>query len=237
MNQDNKIVNLVNLFHKYLEHNPDAEIEDFCRQHLMRQKMTNQPKNDDVLHFMEKIQQGKDFEEKEFKGFGEAFDVPFPIESRLGKAVGRLFKFILMYSRKGLASLELNNLEDFVYLGTILEKGTPKKSEIIQENLSEFSSGIEVLKRLTNVGFLYEFQDEQDRRSRRVGITPKGIEVLHACFPIMRQVGNLAFGNLMEDEKEIALQILDKMDRFHTHHYEHTKQKEFDEIASVLRKH
>lgn len=237
MNQDNKIVNLVNLFHKYLEHNPDAEIEDFCRQHLMQQKTSKQANEANTLHFIEKIEQNNPLTEEECKGLGKPFDVPFPIESRLGKAVGRLFKFILMYSRKGLASLELNNLEDFVYLGTILEKGTPKKSEIIQENLSEFSSGIEVLKRLTNVGFLYEFQDEQDRRSRRVGITPKGIEVLQACFPIMRQVGDLAFGNLMEDEKEIALQILDKMDRFHTQHYEHTKQKEFEELASVLSKH
>ncbi|MDX2305292.1 MAG: MarR family transcriptional regulator [Microscillaceae bacterium] len=222
MDSRDKLVEMVNQFHTYLAHNPEAEIEDFCRFYLLKGQK----------HLVDADTSAEYARERHLTA--DFFDTPFTIEGQLGKALGRLTKFSFMYSRKGLTSLGLNNLEDFVYLVTIFEHGTPKKSEIIHKNLSEFSSGIEVIKRLKNLDLLYEFPDEDDRRSRRVGLTPKGMEVLRACFPLMTQIAYMTFGDLMPEEKEMILHIFSKLDKKHSDMYDRTKQKTFQEILEIF---
>ncbi|NJO02322.1 MAG: winged helix DNA-binding protein [Bacteroidia bacterium] len=209
MNPNNKLVELVNRWHTYESSNPGVEIADFCRYYLAQQKQI--PLSDSGL-------------------LPEEADMS--LESELARAVGRLTRFSYFYSKKALAELNLNNLEDFLYLLSVQMMGTPRKSELIRNHLSEFTSGIEVIKRLTRLELLYEFQDPDDKRSKRLRITEKGQQILRECFPPMEKVAHLVFGFLTEDEKHIVLHLLDKLDHIHSDLHPQIRNKSWDETQA-----
>lgn len=202
----NKVVELVNIWAKYEEENPNLNIEDFCIQYLSEKAHQNAQNH--------------------------SFEVS--INGMLGSLVGRLGAYAQMYSKKALDKLNLNNVEDWVYLIVLHEMGMPKKSELIYKMLSEFPSGIDVIKRLLKNGFAEEFPDETDKRSKRLKITTLGMEVVMQGFPEMRKVGEMAFGTLTSLEKITLLNILRKLEVFHDKHYKNIRTSEFDEAYSLL---
>ena len=202
----NKVVELVNIWAKYEDENSNLSIEDFCIQYLS-EKAHQTPQN-------------------------HSFEVS--INGMLGSLVGRLGAYAQMYSKKALDKLHLNNVEDWVYLIVLHEMGMPKKSELIYKMLSEFPSGIDVIKRLLKNGFAEEFPDETDKRSKRLKITPLGMEVVMQGFPEMRKVGEMAFGTLSSLEKITLLNILRKLEVFHDNHYKNIRTAEFDEAYLLL---
>jgi MarR family transcriptional regulator, lower aerobic nicotinate degradation pathway regulator len=205
----NRIVELVNTFAKYEEQNPNLSIKDFCVQYLVEN--SEKPKETGLWQM--------------------------PLNGELGGLVGRLGAYAGMYSKKALSNLNLNNVEDWVYLIVLNEMGTPKKSELIYQMLSEFPSGIDVIKRLINNGFAEEFPDENDKRSKRVKITQSGLEVVQKGYPEMQKVGEMAFGTLSEVEKQILVNILRKLEIFHDGHYKNIRTAEFEEAFTLLTTH
>lgn len=151
-------------------------------------------------------------------------------EAQLGALVGRLAKYAHFYSKKAMQPLDFNSIEDPVYLLSVVQMGTPKKSELIYEMMAEFASGIDVINRLVGMGLIDEFPDEQDRRSKRLRITPKGIEAIQQCFPVMDRVADVAYSSLTEGEKAMLVQLLSKLDRYHAEHYKQSRNAEFDEV-------
>jgi len=189
-----QLVALVNSFHAFEQENPQGEIADFCRYYLAKQDLEATPQlNSPHQHI--------------------------PLDGRLGKILGRLSRFSIHYAKRKLAEIHLQNVEDFGYLATLHDLGTPKKSELITAMLSDFTTGIEVIKRLQKLGFVEEFPDEHDKRSKRLAITPEGEETLRHSYPIMQGVGRSVFSVLSADEKAILLQLVEKLDRYHTEMY------------------
>lgn len=205
----NKLVELVNIWGEYEEKNPNLTIEEFCTCYLAENA---QP----IFH--------------------ESDDKNIPINGQLAGLVSKLNKYASLYCKKALAHVGLDNLEDWVYLINLHDMGTPKKSELIYEMLSEFPSGIDVIKRLVKLQLVEEFPDEQDKRSKRLKITQKGIEVLFESMPYMDKVGSMAFDTMSESEKTMVLNILKRLDNFHAGHYKNIRNAAFEEAFAALAK-
>lgn len=203
----NKVVALVNLWAEYEEKNPDLTIEEFCVHYLAEHSQV-------PVH--------------------EADRQGIPVNGQLAGLIGKLNKYASLYCKKALAHVGMDNIEDWVYLISLHDMGTPKKSELIYEMVSEFPSGIDIIKRLVKSELVEEFPDEQDKRSKRLKITQKGISVLYESFPYMNKVGSMAFDTLSEAEKTVILNILKRLDNFHTGHYKNIRNVEFEEAFEVL---
>ncbi len=206
----NKVVDLVNLWAAYEAENPDLTIEAFCIKYLA---------------------------ENEQRPIHAADQYEIPINGQLAAMIGRLNKYASMYFKKALAHVGMDNLEDWIYLISLQDMGTPKKSELIYEMLSEFPSGIDIIKRLVKSDLVEEFPDEQDKRSKRLKITDKGTAVLFESFPYMEKVGSMAFDTMRESEKTMVLNALKRLDNFHTQHYKNIRNAEFEAAYEVLSKH
>lgn len=167
--------------------NPDLDLASFCTLWLEK-------------HRTERIQ-------STFQGMS--------IEASLSGLLGRLAKYATYYSKRALEPFEIRSIEDWVYLAKLLEMGSPTKSELIVEMVSEFPSGIDILKRLVRQGWVEVFPDEQDRRSKRVRITAAGRMKLFETFQRMEDVANLAFQALSLEEKTYLFNLLHKLDAFH----------------------
>lgn len=213
--ENNQLVALVNLFHAYEQENPDHTIADFCRFYL-----ANESEQKSKQHLSTSIQ----WVSNQF----------LPINGLLGRALGRLSGFTSFYWKKALENTELSSPEDFAYLAATTELGNPTKSELIHYCLSEFPTGIEVIKRLVKKALLREYPDAYDKRSKRIEITPQGLETLRTLAGKIFRIGDVLFDPITEPEKEIVLQILNKMEKAHSQKYVERRKQNIDEIYKGL---
>lgn len=207
----NKLIELINVWAQYEEGHPEAELREFCSWYLAQESAAQKP------------------------ALAPDREIPdLPLNGRLGRLIGKLSKYAFFYSKKAFQQLSLNNFEDMGYLWQIQNMGTPKKSEVIYSMLSEFPSGMDIIKRLVNLGLAEEFPDEQDKRSKRLAITAKGRELLFQCRPLAEQVGEIALGRLSQAEKAAMIAALERLADFHDEHYKAMRNVEFGEIYARL---
>lgn len=206
-----QLIELVNQWGAYEETHPDPSLAGFCLWHLTNQAAT--PAYPDDI-------------------FDES-----PINGLLGKLLGRVSQFDHHYSKKALQRLGINNVDDMMYLHVIRYLGgTPRKSELIKNMLSEFPSGIEIIRRLTRMGLIEEMPDELDKRSKRVRLTANGEEILNSSYAYLHQAGELMFDTLSQGEKMLLVQLLARLDKFHTEHYSPYQTDSFDVLYDKLMK-
>lgn len=235
---EQKVVELVNRWAAYSAVHPDADLAGFCLHYLTEQAKPTTPEGHHHFVSDENDPDGLPLRDEQWveslTGRANKSLVEIRAEARLGALVGRLSNYAYLYSKKALQPLGFKSIEDPVYLIVLVQMGMPKKSELIYEMMSEFASGIDIINRLVKMGLIDEFPDEQDRRSKRLRITEKGLDVIREAFPIMDKVADVAYSTLTDGEKAIVLQVLDKLDRHHAQHYRQVRNADFDEVYERL---
>ena len=143
---------------------------------------------------------------------------------QLDNNIGRLFVYMSRYARsyikKALDGTPLQSPEDFTCLAILLTHDHLSKTDLINKNLQEKTSGTEVIRRLIEAGLIDQWNDEKDKRGKRIGITQKGKELLYAVFKDMSMVGQIVTGTLTLSEKLTLQYLLQKLENFHYHHHE-----------------
>lgn len=204
-----KIVELVNLWHAFEKENPKAEIQDFCKSYLLGIN-GNKPT---PIKFTKENPKGK----------------------VLGKALNRLSKMSVFYSKKNLVELELKTLEDFVFLRNLTELGPLTKKQLIDAHITEYTTGIEIIKRLIQLGLVKEKENAEDKRSTAIVTTVKGRAVLEKCYPYIEQIGSVIFGPLTDEESSQLAYLLTKLDTIHSNLYHAQRDASLDELQKIIK--
>jgi len=202
----NKTVELVKLWGAYEEQHPDAGIDDFCRHYLAQGGVKN--------------------ESKEMPTEGLRPD----LNGQLVILLRRIGKFHIAYSNKALEGTGLDQMEEFGILVTIYNQKSPIKSEAIYNNIMELSSGSNMLIRMKKRGLVSEFDDEQDKRVKRLKLTPKGEATLMKAKDIVLKVAHMMVHDLTDEDKRLCIQLLNPIDQRFTGMFQKQKNKPFDEI-------
>lgn len=138
---------------------------------------------------------------------------------QIDNAIGRLFVYMSRYAKsyikKTLEGTPLQSPEDFTCLAILLTHESLTKGELISRNIQEKTSGTEVIRRLLAAGLVRQWDDQADKRSRRISITESGKELLHRVFDDMNYVGKMVTGNLSFSEKLKLQYLLQKLETFH----------------------
>lgn len=180
----NKTVTLVNEWGKFEAQHPDGSLEDFCRHYLAHQEQ-QKPKGKLVA--------------------GVVPDIP---DGLLLKIIGRIQKLNLYYAHLALKETEVNQLEEFGMLTYIHQEKHPRKTEVIYASLFELSSGTDMLNRLKAKGFIEEHEDKEDKRSKRLSLTPRGEKVMVKCKARILRNANMIMKDLSPDDKMLCIQLL-----------------------------
>jgi len=186
-----------------------ASIEDFCRYYLLRER-----------------------EKSGFEGLAGGVIPPYT-DALLMKVISRLGLIFLIYRTQALEETELDNPEGFPFLNALKHLGESKKTDVINYNLTEISTGIDILNRLKAQELISERPDESDRRSKLVKITFKGESVLQECYLKMHVVGKILLGGMGEDEKMLCVQLLKNVEIKHAKLATETKGKTLAEILKI----
>lgn len=153
--------------------------------------------------------------------------------TELSVLITLLYKYAKNYIRKAMQDSILQTPDEFGFLIVLITFPSLTKMELIQKNVMEKTSGMEVIRRLINYELVEQFDDEEDKRSQRVKITEKGKSVVYSMLPEMQKLGEIVSGNLDETEKLTLLYLLKKLDHFHHDLYTKTKQSNWEELTDL----
>ncbi|WP_168207775.1 MarR family winged helix-turn-helix transcriptional regulator [Spirosoma sp. KCTC 42546] len=180
----NKTVELINLWAKYEEENPKAELSQFCQDYLVNQ------------------------EQKTKKVTFWQSPVPPDSASILTKLVGRIARLHNLYVMGAFKDCGISTFDEFLYLNSIANTSTPKKTDVILANFNELSSGLLILDRLKKAELIVEQGDKLDKRTKRLELTKEGASVLAACYQKLSEVNEMCFGGLAEEQVQLCIQLL-----------------------------
>lgn len=152
------------------------------------------------------------------------------INAKICQLIALMYKYVRFYYKKGFKSSPLQTMEDFGFLATLATFGDLRKNELIQKNTSEFTSGMEVIRRLERNELIESFLDPEDKRARRVKITGKGQGVFYQTLPVLQKMGEIATGELTEAEKQQLFELLNKLNYFHNPIFHEEKETPLDTI-------
>lgn len=202
----NKTIKLVNEWGNFEAMYPDADIDEFCRHYLAthQKQKTIGPLTGGV--------------------------VPPTSEGLLLKMIGRIHKLNMSYAGNALEGTGLNQVEEFGMLLTIQQERNPKKTEIIYANLFELSSGTDMLNRLKKRHLVKEYNDQDDKRSKRIELTAAGSKAIELCMVRMRKVAKMMTSDLSEDDKQLCIQLLKNIEIKYSALWQQHKGKTFDEV-------
>jgi len=141
------------------------------------------------------------------------------LDGRVSALINRFGRFSHFYVKKIFKDQPISTILEFSFLAGINTMQSPKKSELISMNIVEVTTGSEILKRLKNGGLIDETDDTEDRRSKRLSLTPKGNEVVIECRKKLMELGALVMGNLEEKEKLSLLDTLIYLNNYHNKIY------------------
>jgi DNA-binding MarR family transcriptional regulator len=142
-----------------------------------------------------------------------------PLNARISALLTRMNRFASFYTKKAFHDLEITNVNEFSILACIQGLGTPTKTEVAHFNLLEKTTGTEMMKRLIKLGFIEEFDDENDKRSKRVKITPRGNNIMETAVQQLWELSEIVVGNLSDDQKHELASMLEELNDFHSSIY------------------
>src|SRR5258706_3588769 len=201
-----KTIELVNQWGAFAGTHPMGSIEDFCR------------------HYLAHAQQ------KETHGVLVGGVVPAITDGLLLKIIGRISKLNMNYANLALEGTGLNQIEEFGMLVTIKQEKNPKKTEVIYANLFELSSGTDMLARMKKRGLINEYDDTEDRRSKRLALTSKGEKAVDACKVKIFKNATMLMNDLTDDDKQLCIQLLKNVEIKFSSLWPKHKGRAFDEV-------
>jgi DNA-binding MarR family transcriptional regulator len=146
--------------------------------------------------------------------------------------IHRLSKYFRWYAKSFINANGLNSMDEFFFLVSINNRGTPAKNEVYKDTISELTTGTQMMKRLVEIGMVKEVVDKKDKRIKRVELTAKGKRTRENILEQSKKDLLLKAGNLSEEEKIQLKSSLTYLEKFHGEIYQNDGDKSIDEILS-----
>ena len=136
-------------------------------------------------------------------------------ESVISTLLVHLNRYAKTYSKSAIAGSDFKTQDEFSYLINLKAFGSMTKMELIKKNIQDKSSGILIINRLINQGWIQQSDSKEDKRSKVLNITEAGKLSLENQMEKIRNATQIVSGNLNQSEKIELIRILDKLEKFH----------------------
>jgi Transcriptional regulators len=152
-------------------------------------------------------------------------------EVEISRLVSIMFRYAKTYIKKALKGSIIQTADEFTFMIILLTHKSLSKTELINKNIMEKTSGTEVIKRLIKKGLITQFDYENDRRAQHVAVTDKGRQEVFSVLPGMNTVSQVVAGNLTPPERQTLAYLLKKLDYHHHEIYTTRKDDELDVLV------
>jgi DNA-binding MarR family transcriptional regulator len=210
-----KLIELISHWEKFEARNPDASVTEFCSYYLMEKK--KRPKATEL-----------------FQGMAAPDSL-----TTLSKLIRRIADIHKAYSKMALGEIDKFDPEWFWFLNAIAHQKEAKKSDIINFNFYEQSTGTDILNRIKKNGYITERPDPKDKRAKLISLTAKGEKINKKICKLMYLPCLMLFDELKEQEKQLIITLLSGIEIKHTRNFPDYKYQNIidlcEEIAGVQR--
>ncbi len=136
-------------------------------------------------------------------------------ESAISTLLVHMNRYAKSYSRSAIYGSQFSTQEEFFYLINLKAYGAMSKMKLIRKNIQDKPTGMQIINRLLNNGWITQQPSAEDGRSKVVQITGKGEQVLERQMDRIRQATKVVSGDLSHGEKMELIRLLNRLDHFH----------------------
>ena len=136
-------------------------------------------------------------------------------ESVINTQIVHLNRYAKTYSKAVITDSKFSTQDEFIFLINLKAFGPLSKMELIRRNIQEKPSGMLIINRLIQQGWVEQRDSETDKRSKIILISAKGLKVLEGQMDKIRQATQIVAGNLSYGEKLELIRLLNKLEHFH----------------------
>ncbi|MBN2349570.1 MAG: MarR family transcriptional regulator [Bacteroidales bacterium] len=156
------------------------------------------------------------------------------LKQRISILLIRISRFYDSYTKKFFYGLPINTQMEFQFLLSINKIKSPTKSDIVNMHLVEYTTGIDIIKRLIKLDLVEESKDIADKRSKQLKITSEGKKTLIEALIRVKKINDLLFINMNENKQDILLHMLMGINKFHTKVFLENSNKTYIELLELV---
>lgn len=214
---------LMDLWESYEEETDQPEMQEFA------EWLTNRIKQRPDLNYKEQKKRMRNVESKNLQVL-KTFDEP----ARFLECTSRISRLHEFYLKKFLSDLPINNRVEFLFLYTVNDKKSAKKTELINVHLLDYTTGMDTIKRLVNNGLLEELPDETDKRAKLLVITQEGKKVLGQALKKVNDEIHMFLACISMNKWKKTLAVFEEMNDFHSEVYQTHNDKNPAELVNLM---
>lgn len=136
-------------------------------------------------------------------------------ESVISTLLVHMNRYAKTYSKSAIHESPFSTQEEFIYLITLKSSGVMTKMQLIKKNIQDKPTGMQIINRLIQQGWISQQDSETDGRSKLLSITKKGLKVLDNQMDNIRLATRIVSGDLTYAEKMELIRLLEKLNTFH----------------------
>lgn len=136
-------------------------------------------------------------------------------ESAIASLVVHMNRFGKNYFKSAIHGSDFSTPDDVIYLIVLKFSYNMTKMDLIKKNVHEKPAGMQIIKRLITNSWVSEKKSDEDKRSKIISITPKGLTALASVMEKVRDATDIVSGDLSDEEKIELIRILNKLNDFH----------------------
>lgn len=136
-------------------------------------------------------------------------------ESVISTLLVHMNRYAKTYSKAAIHHSAFSTQEDFIYLITLKSFGEMSKMDLIKRNIQDKPTGMQIINRLVNKGWILQGSSALDKRSKVLSITADGLEALSNQMDKIRLASKIVAGNLSHNEQMQLINLLNKLNDFH----------------------
>jgi DNA-binding MarR family transcriptional regulator len=222
-NKYNSIKRLIELWEAYEEENDHHDLLEFA------EWLTNKLKEAPELNVKRAKARIKNEEPENlilFKKLEES--------NRFLEYTSRISRLHDFYIKKFFGELSINNRLEYLFLYTVDEKKGAKKTELINTHLVDYTTGMDIIKRLVNNGLLEETPDESDKRAKLLTITAQGKRVLEQSERKIADETHMFLACISMNKWKKTLSVFEEINQFHSGIYQTHNEKTPAELLNLM---
>ena len=192
------VVPLISLWEGFLSSHPNGNVQAFAQWILTKGNRNSTPA----------------VKRKKLSSTASAKSGQMTDESKAMLLLYRLNKFIDLRSKPKIKEIGFAKPQEFAMLAEIYLLQKPNKKELAKQMLLEFSTAVEISKRLVQRGLVKEVWDPNDKRATLLAITEKGMKKLYESYKSLQDVHINFLGCFNDREKTELLKLLVQLEIF-----------------------
>ncbi len=134
--------------------------------------------------------------------------------SRVAILITRLQKYLALYIKPTIRELGFTKEHEYNFLYQVGKMTKTNKNDLSKENMVEFSTGRDIIRRLIAKNLIAEKTDPEDKRASLLALTPRGRKMLEKSFEMIGGSFTDFLGDLTTREQLNLISLLTKLNNY-----------------------